>query len=136
MDVRLRETGTPRKLKRVVTYTRKVNTMTKREFLNAVIALENEELSSFATSELAKMDAANVKRQEKAKTPKPEDIEADKVIFNALTTDWQSASEIAEATGYTVSKVSARLRKMDDIIIADGAELGMGKKKVYAIEIA
>ncbi len=110
--------------------------MTKREFLESVIALENEELSAFATVELAKMDAANIKRQEKAKTPKPEDIVADEAIFNALTTDWQSASEIAEATGYTVSKVSARLRKMDDILTADGAELGMGKKKVYAIAIA
>ena len=110
--------------------------MTKREFLNAVIALENEELSAFAEAELAKLDKANLARQAKVKEVKPEDAALDKAIMGALTTDYQTAAAIAEQVGCSISKASARLRKMDDILVADGAEFGEGKRKVYAIAIA
>lgn len=109
--------------------------MTKREFMQMVIdGVTSEEMVAFATAEIVKMDARNAKRAEKAKEVKPEDVALDARIHEILTSDYQTATEIAnQIEGVTLAKVAARLRKMDDISVIDGESLGMGKKKVYAL---
>ena len=108
--------------------------MTKREFMEMVIAgTITDEMVEMAHAEIAKMDVRNAKRAEKAKEVKPEDVALDARIREVLTTDYQGATEIAEAVGATTSKVAARLKKMEDISVIDGTALGMGKRKVYAL---
>lgn len=108
--------------------------MTKREFMEMVIAgTITDEMVEMAHAEIAKMDAYNAKRAEKAKEVKPEDVALDARIREVLTTDYQGATEIAEVVGATTSKVAGRLKKMEDISVIDGTALGMGKRKVYAL---
>ena len=108
--------------------------MTKREFMEMVIAgTITDEMVEMAHAEIAKMDAYNAKRAEKAKETKPEDIALDARIREVLTTDYKTATEIAETVGATTSKVAGRLKKMEDISVIDGTALGMGKRKVYAL---
>jgi hypothetical protein len=108
--------------------------MNQREFFNAVIAeTQNAEIAEFAVNALQKMDVRNAKRAEKAKEVKPEDIALDARIREVLTTEYKTATEIAETVGATTSKVAGRMKKMEDISVIDGTALGMGKRKVYAL---
>ena len=108
--------------------------MNQREFFNAVIAeTQNAEIAEFAVNALQKMDVRNAKRAEKAKEVKPEDVALDARIREVLTTEYKTATEIAETVGATTSKVAGRLKKMEDISVIDGTALGMGKRKVYAL---
>lgn len=108
--------------------------MTKREFMEMVIAgTITDEMVEMAHAEIAKMDVRNAKRAEKAKEVKPEDVALDVKIREVLTTEYKTATEIAETVGATTSKVAGRLKKMEDISTIDGTALGMGKRKVYAL---
>lgn len=108
--------------------------MTKREFMEMVIAgTITDEMVEMAHAEIAKMDVRNAKRAEKAKEVKPEDVALDARIREVLTTEYKTATEIAETVGATTSKIAGRLKKMEDISTIDGTALGMGKRKVYAL---
>ncbi len=71
--------------------------MTKREFLNAVIADENvtEEIRNYAQVELDKMDAANEKRRNKVSKTQKANIEAGQEIAAHLTAEPWTATDIA-----------------------------------------
>lgn len=83
--------------------------MTKREFLNAVIALNDEVTTEFAKAEIKKMDARKGKPSKKSIENEP--IKAK--IAEVLTDTPQTASEIASKVKISVQKASALLRQME-----------------------
>lgn len=89
--------------------------MTKRDFLKAVIALNDAETKAFAEAEIAKMDERNANRKpSKRDVEKAEENERIKAeIAKVLTETPQTASVIAEKVGISVQKASALLRKME-----------------------
>ncbi len=109
--------------------------MTMREFFETVAnANLSDEMTEIAKTKLAQMDNANAKRRAKVKEVKPEDVELMEKISEVLTTDFQTASEIAEKVGSTIAKVSYLLRnRMEGVVIEDGSQFGEGKRRVYAL---
>ena len=96
---------------------RKVKTMTKREFLSAVAsAAISEEMTEYANTELAKMDAVNAKRRESDKPTKAQ-LEAaaarDRVIACIMQAeDAVDAEALAEVANVTKGQVPSALRAL------------------------
>ena len=74
-----------------------------REFLNAVIATENEELASYATEELAKLDHTNEVRRarmaEKAAVKAAEKEPIRQAIYAVITDEPKTATMLIEEAG-------------------------------------
>ena len=88
-----------------------VFTMTKREFYNAVIEANiSEEMNEAAKGYIETLDKTNAKRQAKKTEAQ---AEVDKVVLNALTTEAVKAKAIAEATGFTSSRVVASCKRLE-----------------------
>lgn len=116
--------------------------MTIREFMTAVIAMENvsDEIKDFAKNEIAKLDARNAKRAEKpSKTALAnEPIKAE--LFNLLK-EWggiHTSSAIVERLEgkYSVQKVSSLLRQLrseDKLSAVEVKVKGKGKQIGYTI---
>ncbi len=106
--------------------------MTQRDFYNAVInANINEEMTSFATEAIAKLDARNAKR---SSTPSKTQIANEpivKAIRDILTDEPMLASKIAELCGISVNKASALAKKVDGVQIVDVKVKGKGTQKGY-----
>lgn len=111
--------------------------MTIREFYKAVAAsAASDEIKTFATEALAKMDEKNEKRRN---TPSKTQIANEPIkqaILEALATAPHVASELATTVEVTTQKVSALCRAL----VAEGkiteTEIkvkGKGKVKQYAI---
>ena len=108
--------------------------MTKREFFEAVMALENvdTELVLFAEQEIEKMNERNAKRKN---TPSKTAIANEPIkaqIVEVLTETPQSASEIAEKVGISTQKCSALLRQIENLTVTELKVKGKGKVKGYA----
>ena len=108
--------------------------MTKREFYEAVMALENvdAELALFAENEINKMNERNAKRKS---TPSKTAIANEPIkahIVEVLTDTPQSASEIAEKVGISTQKCSALLRQIEGLTVTEIKVKGKGKVKGYA----
>ena len=108
--------------------------MTKREFLKAVIALNDAETKAFAEAEIAKMDERNANRKpSKRDVEKAEENERIKAkIAEVLTDTPQTASVIAEKVGISVQKASALLRKME-CKVEDVKVPKKGTQKAYSL---
>ena len=108
--------------------------MTKREFLNAVIAeTANADLAEFAVTELEKLDARNAKRAEKPSKKSVENAPIIEAIKAVLTDEPQTASTIAARVEISVQKASALLRQIDGLTITDVKVKGKGTQKGYAL---
>ena len=105
--------------------------MTQKEFYTAVAATEGLDatLVEYAEAAIAKIDAANekakAKRAEKVKEVKEEDVALMAAITEVLDGREapMTAKAIWEALGNAdvkVQKVSAVLRKMDNVVAEDG----------------
>lgn len=108
--------------------------MTKREFYEAVMALENvdAELVLFAENEINKMNERNAKRKS---TPSKTALANEPIkaqIVEVLTETPQSASEIAEKVGISTQKCSALLRQIENLTVTEIKVKGKGKVKGYA----
>ena len=108
--------------------------MTKREFYEAVMALENvdAELVLFAENEINKMNERNAKRKS---TPSKTAVANEPIkaqIVEILTETPQSASEIAEKVGISTQKCSALLRQIEGLTVTEIKVKGKGKVKGYA----
>ena len=108
--------------------------MTKREFFEAVMALENvdAELVLFAEQEIEKMNERNAKRKN---TPSKTAIANEPIkaqIVEVLTETPQSASEIAEKVGISTQKCSALLRQIENLTVTELKVKNKGKVKGYA----
>lgn len=104
--------------------------MTQKEFYAAVAATEGLDatLVEYAETAIAKIEAANekakAKRAEKVKEVKEEDVALMAAITEVLDgAEAMTAKAIWEALGNAdvkVQKVSAVLRKMDNVVAEDG----------------
>jgi hypothetical protein len=106
--------------------------MTKREFLNAVIAeTQNTELASFAVAELEKLDARNAKRSERPSKTQIANEPIIKAIAELLTSEPMLASEIANTLDITTQKASALVKKVEGVQSVDVKVKGKGTQKGY-----
>ena len=104
--------------------------MTQKDFYTAIAAIEglDTELVAYAEAAIEKIDARNekakAKRAEKVKEIKEEDVALMAAITEVLDgAEGMTAKAIWEALGNAdvkVQKVSAILRKMDNVVAEDG----------------
>lgn len=115
--------------------------MTNREFLTAVIAIENlsADLKEFAENEIVKLDNRNAKRAEKPskRAVENEPIKAEILRVIADKDKVMTASDLmAEMDGYTVQKLSSlcvQLVKEGKLEVVEVKVKGKGKQKGYSV---
>ena len=106
--------------------------MTKREFLNAVIAeTTNSELASFAVAELEKLDARNAKRSERPSKRSLANAPLIEKIKTLLTSEPMLASDVANALEISTQKASALLRQVEGVSVVDVKVKNKGTQKGY-----
>ena len=112
--------------------------MTNREFYTAIVNSNvSDELKTFATDAIAKLDARNAKRSSKPSKKSLENEPIKESISNLLVDgDARLASEIASSLELSVSKVSALCRQMvtDGVLHVEDVKVkGKGTQKSYSI---
>ena len=93
--------------------------MTNREFLTAIINIENiaEDLKAEAEAKLAKLDATNEARKNKPSKAAIENAPLmDQIANEILGTEAVTAASVAETMGVSVQKANSPLRGL----VADG----------------
>jgi len=93
---------------------------TEREFLNAIIEnVTDENIVTYATARLKKLDERNATRRSKAREIKPEDVELVKQITNILTTTDEpvTAKAISQQVNASPQKVNALVKKIENVAI-------------------
>lgn len=114
-------------------------TMTEREFLTKVIAIEgiSKELSDYATEGIAKLDARNDKRKNTQTKSQKENAETMKSIVDTISANGSMvASEIGTALGISTQKASALcglLVKDGTLTVEDVKVKGKGTVKQYSV---
>ena len=110
--------------------------MTNREFLNAVMAIENvsADVKAHAENEIAKLDARNAKRaSQPSKTQVANEPLIEKVKeYLASASEPLCSAEIAEALEMTSNKVAALLKNIE----VEVSEKKFNKRKVKAYALA
>ena len=106
--------------------------MTQRDFYNAVInANINEEMSSFASEAIAKLDERNAKRASKPSKTQIANEPIIKSISEVLTSEPMLASKIAELCEISTQKASALVKKVEGVQSVDVKVKGKGTQKGY-----
>ena len=106
--------------------------MTNREFYTAVInANINEEMTSFATEAITKLDVRNAKRSEKPSKTQIANEPIIKAIREVLTDEPMLASKIAELCKISTQKASALVKKVEGVQSVDVKVKGKGTQKGY-----
>lgn len=114
-------------------------TMTEREFLTKVIAIEgiSKELSDYATEGIAKLDARNDKRKNTQTKAQKENEGVMTAIVDHLTANGSDvASSIGTALGISTQKASALCKLLVDngkLTVADVKVKGKGTVKQYTV---
>jgi len=107
-------------------------TMTNRDFYNAVInANINEEMTSFATEAIAKLDERNAKRASKESKTQIANKPIIEAISRVLTDEPMLASKIAELCEISTQKASALVKKVEGVQSVDVKVKGKGTQKGY-----
>lgn len=130
-----------------MTYTRKRFIMTKREFLNEVIAVIDGtsevnvlELKEFAKAEIVKLDERNASRSSKPTKTQIENEPIKEKILEILSTgERMVASAIAERLEISTQKASALCRQLVEskqLKVEDVKIPKKGKQKAYMINAA
>lgn len=111
--------------------------MTKREFLNAVVASDMaDEIKEYAQSQLEKMDFANEKRRNKLSKKAEANLPIIEAIEKMLTSEPQTATVIGEQVGISTQKASSLLRKVVASGFAEKVDVkvkGKGTQKGYLL---
>ena len=113
--------------------------ITLRDLLNAVISGDiTEEIRTKAQAEIAKLDATNAKRAEKAREKAKENLPIKQAIFDFLVANGtKTTAEIAkgvEVLEGSTPKASAMCRQMVEsgqLTVSDVSVKGKGKQKAY-----
>lgn len=113
--------------------------VTLRDLLNAVISGNiTEDIRAKAQAEIAKLDATNAKRAEKAKEKAKENLPIKQAIYDYLVANGtKTTAEIAkgvEVLEGSSPKASAMCRQMIDdgrLTASDVSVKGKGKQKAY-----
>lgn len=112
--------------------------MTNREFYTAIASNEtlSADLIEFASNAIAKLDATNEKRKNTPSKTAIANAPIVESILNVLTSESQTAMDVAGKVGISTQKASALLRQ----IVADGKASVMDVKvpkkgvvKAYAL---
>lgn len=111
-----------------------MNTMTRREMFEAIVNGNiTDEVVEMAQNEIVKMDERNAKRKN---TPSKTALANEPIkaqIAEVLTSEPQTASEIAEKVEISTQKASALLRQIDGITVTEVKVKGKGKVKGYSL---
>lgn len=108
----------------------RVLTMTNREFFEAIVSNTSlsAEMHEHAEKEIARIDAAN----EKAAAKRAEKAAEDQPLFDALTaaltSEFQTASDLMGVVEKSVQKTSSLLRKLVKMGIAVDGDVKIPKK--------
>ena len=112
--------------------------MTQREFFNAIAENETltEDMRDFAKNQILLLDKRNEKRREATSRKAKENAPIIAAILETLTTDPQTAAEIAEVVEISTQKASALLRQLEEkgeILTTELKIPKKGKRKSYFI---
>lgn len=118
--------------------------ITLRDLLNAVISGDiTEEIRTKAQAEIAKLDATNAKRAEKAREKAKENLPIKQAIFDFLAANGtKTTAEIAkgvEVLEGSTPKASAMCRQMVEsgqLTVSDVSVKGKGKQKAYTAVVS
>jgi predicted HTH transcriptional regulator len=116
---------------------KEVKPMTNREFYTAIAnGTINEEVIAHATASLTKMDEANEKRKNKPSKTAEANAPILVALTEALTADYQTASDLATTVGISTQKASSLLRQLVANGTAVATDIKVPKKgtcKGYAL---
>ena len=108
--------------------------MTRREMFEAIVNGNiTDEVVEMAQNEIVKMDERNAKRKN---TPSKTALANEPIkaqIVEVLTSEPQTASEIAEKVEISTQKASALLRQIDGVTVTEVKVKGKGKVKGYSL---
>jgi len=113
--------------------------MTQREFFTAIVNSDlNEELTTFASEAISKLDARNAKRASKPSKKSIENVPIRAHIVGFLEENEGShlASEIAKAVDISTQKASALCRQMvlEEVLTSTDVKVkGKGSQKSYSL---
>ena len=111
--------------------------MTKREFMEKVIAVVNDdELKAYAENEIVKLDTANAKKSAKRAEKRAENQPIKDSIVATLGEEKMTASVIGEKTGHSTQKITALCRQMVEegvLTVEDIKITGKGTRKAYSV---
>ena len=125
--------------------TMNTNEMTMRKYHEAVLAIPGcpADVAEKAKAEIAKLDATNAKRTEKAKEKAAENEPIKQAIYNYLVTNGtKTTAEIAkgvEVLEGSAPKASAMARQMVEegrLTASDVSVKGKGKQKAYTAVVS
>lgn len=104
--------------------------MTNREFFTAIANIETlpTELRDFATAAVTKMDNANEARKNKPSKTAVENAPVIEALTNALTSDPQTAADLAAVVGISTQKASSLLRQIVTSGVAVSTDIKVPKK--------
>ena len=106
--------------------------MTKREFLNGVIAeTQNADLANFAVSELEKLDARNAKRASTPSKVQKENAPLIEKIKTLLTSEPKLASELAKEMNLSTQKITPLVKAVEGVQVVDVKVPKKGTQKGY-----
>lgn len=106
--------------------------MTQREFYNAVInGTITEEMITFATESIEKLDIRNAKRSERESKTQIANKPIIEAISRVLTDEPMLASKIAELCEISTQKASALVKKVNGVQSVDVKVKGKGTQKGY-----
>ena len=113
--------------------------MTNREFFTAIVNAYDveptetqwEELKTFATEAIAKLDARNAKRASTPSKTQKENAPLIEKIASLLTSEPKLASELASEMGVSTQKASALVKKVEGVSVCDVKVKGKGTQKGY-----
>lgn len=108
--------------------------MTNRELFTAIVNGDiTEEVKAKAAEEIAKLDARNTARKNKPSKTQLENAPLIEALKSLLTEEPQLASELAEKSGLSTSKVTALVKKIEGVKITDVRVKGKGDRKAYSL---
>lgn len=103
--------------------------MTNREFFQTVInANINADITAHAEDALAKLDATNAKRAEKAAEKSAENVAAINALVPYLTGDPQTATDLMQYSGASVQRTSYLLRTAVKMGLCEVTDVKVAKK--------
>ena len=136
---------TYRQAERQKGYTMTTNEMTMRKYHEAVLAIPGcpADVAEKAKAEIAKLDATNAKRTEKAAEKAKENLPIKQAIFDFLVANGtKTTAEIAkgvEVLEGSAPKASAMCRQMVDdgqLTASEVSVKGKGKQKAYTAVVS
>ena len=111
--------------------------MTQRDFYTAIVNSDlNDELKTFATEAIAKLDARNAKRASTPSKTQRENAPLIAKVATLLTSEPKLASELAKEMGLSTQKVTPLVKAVEGVSVCDVKVKGKGTQKGYFIAVA